>query len=141
MSSHTRGYSASGNGSLRSLLPPAMLPFSIFFFFIGGFGPNLLIALLSMAILFVGCMLLWRPRESPILLFAFAYPWAQGSIAIWHANWLGIGITDYRPFMGDTQAAVIISLAGLLALAAGMRLGAGKRRWEDVLGPHQTALS
>jgi hypothetical protein len=118
-----------------------MLPVSFVFFLIGGIGPNILIALLSMAVLFVGSILLWRPGESPILLFAFALPWAQASIAIWHANWLGIGIVDYTPFVGDTQAAVIMSLAGLLALAVGMRLGAGKRRWEDVLGLHQTALS
>ena len=87
----------------------------------------MLLALLSVAVLIVGCMLLWRPGKPPILLFTFAYPWLQASIAIYHANWLGLDISDYAPFQGDMHTAVAMSLAGLLALAAGVRLGAGPR--------------
>jgi len=123
------------------LLPPAMLPIALALTLIGGTGPNLLLALLSVVVLVVGCMLLWRPGESPILLFAFAFPWLQGSIAIFHANWLGIDIGDYAPFPGDMHAAVAMSLAGLLALAVGMRLGAGPRRAEDLSALYRMALS
>jgi hypothetical protein len=123
------------------LLPPATLPVAVAIFLIGGTGPNLLLALMSVVVLVVGSMLLSRPGESPILLFVFAFPWVQGSIAIYHANWLGIGIADYAPFFGDTHSAVVMSLAGLVALAAGMRLGAGPGRVEDVLGLRQMALS
>jgi hypothetical protein len=123
------------------LLPPATLPLAIGLFLIAGTGPNLLLALLSIAVLVVGCMLLWRPGESPILLVAFAYPWAQGSIAIYHANWLGIDLDQYTPLSGNIHAAVAMSLAGLLALAAGMRLGAGRRSAEDFAALHRVALS
>jgi hypothetical protein len=123
------------------LLPPATLPIAVALFLIGGTGPNLLLALLSVAVLIVGCMLLWRPGESPILLFTFAYPWLQGSIAIYHANWLGIDIADYPPFSGDMYAAVAMSQAGLLALAVGMRLAVGPRRAENILSLRHMALS
>jgi len=123
------------------LLPPAALPVALAIAFIGGAGPNLLLALLSIAVLIVGCMLLWRPGESPILLFTFAFPWLQGSIAIFHANWLGIDIGDHAPFPGDMYAAVVMSLAGLLALAVGIRLGAGPWRVEDSSALREMALS
>jgi hypothetical protein len=122
-------------------MPPATLPAAVAIFLIGGIGPNVALALMSIAVLIVGCMLLWRPGESPILLFAFAFPWVQGSIAIFHANWLGISITDYAPLIGDIKAAIVISLAGLATLAAGMRLGAGPQRAQDVLGLREMALS
>lgn len=124
-----------------TLLPPATLPVAFAIAMIGGPGPNLLLALLSVAVLVVGCMLLWRPGESPILLFVFAYPWLQGSIAIYHANWLGVDIAAYAPFHGDMHSAVVMSLAGVLTLAVGMRLAAGSRRTEDVLAVRETALS
>jgi hypothetical protein len=124
-----------------TLLPPATLPVAFALATIGGPGPNLLLALLSVAVLVVGCMLLWRPGESPILLFVFAYPWLQASVAIYHANWLGLDVADHAPFHGDMHTAVLMSLAGVLALAVGMRLAAGARRTEDVLAVRETALS
>jgi hypothetical protein len=138
---HWVGPTSRSEPARRMLLPPAMLPGAFAIVLIGGAGPNLLLALLSVAVLIVGCMLLWRPGESPVLLFVFAYPWLQGSIAIYHANWLGIDIVDYAPFHGDMHTAVVMSLAGVLALAVGMRLAAGPRRAEDVLGVRETALS
>lgn len=122
-------------------LPLATLLLAIAILLIGGMGPNLLLALLSVVVLVVGTTLLWRPGESPILLFIFALPWVQASIAVYHANWLGISIADYSPFFGDTETAVALSLASLVALALGMRLGAGPQRPEDVLRPSQMALS
>ena len=124
-----------------TLLPPALLPVAIAVGLIGCAGPNLLLALLSVVVLVVGCMLLWRPGEPPVLLVTFAYPWMQGSIAILHANWLGIDIADHAPFHGDMHSAVVMSLAGLLALAVGMRVGAGPRRAEDIFALGQMALS
>jgi hypothetical protein len=123
------------------LLPPATLPIVVAIFLVGGIGPNLLLALLSVAVLVVGCMLLWRPGESPILLFIFVFPWLQASTGIFHANWLGIDIGDYPVFSGEMHAAVAMSLAALLALAVGMRLGAGPRRAADLPGLHQMASS
>jgi hypothetical protein len=122
-------------------LPPVTLPIALALCLIGGAGPNMLLALLSVAALVAGCMLLWRPGESPILLFTFVFPWLQGSTAIFHANWLGIDIADYSPFSGDMHAAVVMSLLGLLVLAVGMRLGAGPRRAGDLLALHRVTLS
>jgi hypothetical protein len=127
----------------RALLPPATLPIALALLLIfGATGPNLLLLLLSIAVLIAGCLLLWRPGEPPILLFTFAYPWLQGSISIFHANWLGIDVAEYTPYHhGDMQSAIVMSLAGLLALAVGMRLGVGPRRMFDVLAVREAALS
>src|SRR5262249_31919833 len=84
-----------------ALLPPAMLPIAFALFLFGAAGPNLLLAPLSVAVLIAGCLLLWRPGEPPILLFTFAYPWLQGSVAIFHANWLGLNVTEYAPYRGE----------------------------------------
>src|SRR5262249_62283578 len=104
-------------------------------------GPNLLLALLSLTVLIVGCMLLWRPGEPPVLLFTFAYPWMQGSVAIFHANWLGIDVTEYTPFGGEMHAAIVMSLVGVLVLTVGARLGAGPRRTRDLYALREMALS
>jgi hypothetical protein len=126
----------------RALLPPATLPIALALLFFGANGPNLLLALLSIAVLIAGCLLLWRPGEPPILLFTFAYPWLQGSVAIFHANWLGLGVAEYTPYhQGDMHSAIVMSLGGLLALAVGMRLGVGPRRTADVLAVREAALS
>lgn len=124
-----------------ALLPPATLPIAFALFLFGAAGPNFLLALLSVAVLIAGCLLLWRPGESPILLFTFAYPWLQGSVAIFHANWLGLNVTEYAPYTGDMSSAVLMSLAGLLTLAVGMRLGAGPRRTGDIYVLREMALS
>jgi hypothetical protein len=136
-------YTAPGPQVARrgTLMPPATLPVALALLLIGGIGPNLLLAVLSVAVLIAGCMLLWRPGEPPVLLFTFAYPWLQGSVSIFHANWLGIDVTQYTPFGGQMRAAVIMSLAGLLTLALGMRLGVGKAHQGDVFAMREMALS
>jgi hypothetical protein len=123
------------------LLPPATLPIALALTLLGGVGPNLLLALLSVAVLIVGCILLWRPGESPVLLFTFAYPWMQGSVAIFHANSLGLDVIEYTPFGGEMHAAVVMSLLGVVVLAVGMRLGAGHRRPADTYALREIALS
>ena len=125
----------------RALLPPATLPVALALLLFGAAGPNLPLAVLSSAVLIAGCLLLWRPGEPPILLFTFAYPWLQGSVAIFHGNWLGLGVTEYTPYQGDMHSAIVMSLTGLLALAVGMRLGAGPRRTADVLAVREMVLS
>jgi hypothetical protein len=124
-----------------ALLPPATLSVALALLLFGAAGPNLLLALLSVAVLIAGCLLLWRPGEPPILLFTFAYPWLQGSIAIFHANWLGVDVTQYAPYAGDMYGAIVMSLTGLLAIAVGMRLGSGPRHKGDVYAVRGMALS
>jgi hypothetical protein len=123
------------------LLPPATLPVALTLLLFGATGPNFLLASLSVAVLIAGCLLLWRPGEPPILLFTFAYPWLQGSIAIFHANWLGVDVAQYSEYPGDMNSAIVMSLTGLLALAVGMRLGAGPRHLGDPYAACGIALS
>ena len=125
----------------RSLLPPATLPLAAILFLAGGLGSNVLLALFALAALILGCMLLWRPGESPILLFAFVYPWLQASISIFHANWQGTDVAALTEFGGDIHTAILLSIACLLVYAAGMRAGAGPWRWQDAHGLRQQAVS
>jgi hypothetical protein len=89
------------------------------------------LAATALIVLLVGLALLWRPGESPVLLFLFAFPWLQASISIFHANWVGVPVAELSTKPGDAQTAILLSLAGLLAVAIGMRLGAGTWRWQD----------
>jgi hypothetical protein len=123
------------------VLPPATVPIALGLTVLGGTGPNILLALLSVAVLIVGCTVLWRPGEPPVLFFTFAYPWMQGSVAIFHASWLGIDVAEYTPFGGEMHSAAIMSLLGVLALTVGMRLGAGPRRVGDAYSLRELALS
>ena len=115
----------------RAALPPATLGVAAAIFVIGGFGPNALLAVLAIAVLLSGVFLLWRPGESPILLFVFCYQWLQASIRVFHANWRGVDVTELAHYGGDVQLATVLSLLGLLALALGLRLGAGPWRSQD----------
>ena len=115
----------------RAPLPPGALPGAIIVFLLAGLGPNVMLAAVALVVLLVGLALLWRPGELPVLLFLFAFPWLQASVAIFHANWFGLTVTELSPFTGDLQTAILLSLAGLLAMAVGMRLGAGAWRWQD----------
>ena len=88
-------------------------------------GQNGLLTTISLTILLAGAAMLWRPGEPPICLFIFGYQWLQASISAFHANWLGIDVAAYTIYGGENGLAVLLTLIGLLALAAGMRLGAG----------------
>ena len=112
-------------------MPPGALPGAIIAFLLAGLGPNVMLAAAALIVLLVGLALLWRPGESPVLLFLFAFPWVQASVSIFHANWLGVTVTELSTFIGDLQTAILLSLAGLLTVAAGIRLGAGAWRWQD----------
>ncbi|MGA7326119.1 MAG: hypothetical protein WBX25_16945 [Rhodomicrobium sp.] len=118
----------------RPGLPPGLLPAAFILFLVAGIGPQTDLALFSVGVLIAGCALLWRPRESPILLFMFFYSWVQASTAIFHANWLNTDAGNLTETPGDVHSAILLSLAGLTCYAIGMRLGAGRWRWQDSHG-------
>lgn len=91
-----------------------------------GIGPNLVLCMLAVVVLSVGYALLWRPSESPVLLFVFTFQWIQASIAIFYANWLGEDVSRFSPLGGSAADAVEMSLIGLFILALGIRVGAGR---------------
>ncbi|MDE2579607.1 MAG: hypothetical protein KGL46_12420 [Hyphomicrobiales bacterium] len=102
-------------------------------------GPNLLLAIFAVVALCVGVVLLWRPAETPILLFIFCYQWMQASIAVFHANWLGQDVQNYSTFGGQHERSIALSLAALLALAVGMRLAAGPL--DEAIGRRARAIA
>src|SRR5262249_26063905 len=100
----------------RSLFPPGMLWLASGIFLIAGIGPNIGLAVAATAVLLVGSMLLWRPAETPILLFIFCYQWLQASLSVFHANWNGVLVDDLSVYGADMQRAVQLSLIGLVML-------------------------
>lgn len=97
------------------------------------FGPNLDLCLFSLAVLAIGSALLWRPGESAILLITFVLSWIGASTAAFHANWLGLDVEDYSSYGAAMRMASYLSLLGILALAIGIRAGAGKPRSFDAI--------
>jgi hypothetical protein len=110
-----------------SVSPPGLLAAAAVIFLVGGIGPNSDLALAAIVDLIVGAILLWRPGESPILLFIFCWQWIQASMSIFHSNWLGVDINSYSRLGGFTAMAVVLTLAGLIVFATGLRLGAGAK--------------
>lgn len=106
-------------------LPPGLLPAALVIFVIGGIGPNLDLSFLAIIVLLVGAVLLWRPGETPVLLFTFGLGWLGASIEIFNSNWAGRSLEHWVEAPGDMRLATILSLLGLLALACGARVGAG----------------
>jgi len=96
--------------------------------FLGGVGPNVWLTLLSATALAIGGLLLWRPREPPILLFIFLYQWAQASMMTFQAAWRDEPVNDLSKYHGDVALATMLSLLALIALGFGMRVGAGACR-------------
>ena len=122
---------APGCGSRRQFHPaPGLIPGAVALLLIFGAGPNFLHALFAITVLVFGTYVLWRPGETPILLFIFAFQWLQAAVSLFHANWLGVDVTLFSPFGGDNERAIALSLIGLLALALGMRAGVGAPRPE-----------
>lgn len=120
-------------------VPLAVWAIVLIFGLWGSWGPNAPLALFSIAVLMIGIRLLWRPGESPILLYIFAYQWLQGSVKIFQGNFYGMALNDLPTFKGDFDLATLLSLIGLLMLTAGMRLGAG--RWRAGPGNMARALA
>lgn len=112
--------------------PLVVLPISIGLLLLAAIGSNGVLAVGAIVLMLTGSALLWRPGESPILLFIFGYQWLQISAGIFYAGWLGLNINEFsKTLHGDMQTAATLSLIGLLLLSCGMRLGAGDIRPKD----------
>ncbi len=125
----------------RSLLPPGAIAAALALLVLGSVGPNTDLVFVSIVVLIAGCVLLWRPGEPPILLFIFVLPWLQGAIASFHANWLGMSVDDFAQFPADTRTAILLTQAGLLTHAVGLRVGAGPWRRHDAHLMREQALA
>lgn len=85
---------------------------------------NPLLSLASVLLPVVLFALLWRPGEPPALLYAMGYHWIQATILVFYADLGGLALRDtgYGPMVDE---ATWLTLAGVLAVALGARLGAG----------------
>lgn len=86
-------------------------------------GTNDLLGGLAVVVLALGVFVLWRPDVSPVFMFVFVYQWMQASMKIFQADILGVPIDEVAQFGGNLELATALSLAGLAALAIGMRMG------------------
>lgn len=120
---------------------PFLLSLALIGFAVLAIGPNFTLACLSAFVLVVGIALLWRPGESPILLFLFGYQWMQGSILIFLSNLRGLDISAVWDATGEVGIATMLTEVGLLVFALGMRIGAGGRRLEQGREAWSQALS
>ena len=66
----------------------------------------------------VGCT--WRRNETPVVPFLLGYQWCAITAGYWYYVFTGIFPTAYA--LGDLERTVQLSLAGLVTLAAGIRL-------------------
>jgi hypothetical protein len=105
---------------------------AIGFFLVNGFGANVLLSALATATLLLALLLLWRPGESPILLFIFCFQWVQFSALIFYGNWLSLGVQELNQQEGgNVERAIVLSQIALIFLAIGMRLGAGNQKLHE----------
>jgi hypothetical protein len=120
---------------------PALLLVALGIFLLGGIGPNIALAALSVLVLVVGVSLLWRPGEPPVLLLVFGWQWIQASISVFQANWLGLDVINNTPEGADTDTAIALTLVGLAIMSLGMRLGAGPERVDVPIAARHVALT
>ena len=122
--------------SLPAKSPYASLPSGLWALFgagalLGLSTPNPLLTAASIMLLPIFMTLLWRPGETPVLLFAVSFQWLQVTAKVFHANVLGVDATQLMIYaVGAEQPsidrAVWLGLLGLLVLAMGMRVGMRK---------------
>ena len=82
-------------------------------------NPSLTLAVWWTVPLFVA--LLWRRYEPPILLFAVSIQWVAVTTKVFHANIIGVSVSEL--FLDDVIIeAIVRGLVGLIVLALGMRV-------------------
>lgn len=134
-----RKASTVASGFVKWSLPPAILPIAIGGTLLSILSPDPVLSALAIAILVFGGALLWRPSESPILLFLFGFQWLQASAYLLQAGWKGLTVSQAAPYSGNLEMAIALSLSGIFVLAVGMRIGAGQ--WQEKYGRSARAVA
>lgn len=101
---------------------------------------NPLLTAASLATVVLLAVLLYRPGEPPVLLFAAAMQWLQVAAKVAQADFKGVPVNQLQSFYGDLPGTILASLFGLLILAAGMRLGIGRLRLVPMQAAAEVAL-
>jgi hypothetical protein len=102
--------------------------------------PNVVLTLCSLLMIPLLFGLLWFEGEPPILLFACGMQWLQATAAIFYCDVSGTTLADDLIMGGvKVEEATWLSMAGILVLAAGMRLALLKKDNKVVLEARQEA--
>ena len=120
------------------LVPAFALPLAAVLFLSFGLGPNYQLALVGCLVLIVGFGALWRPGETPILLFIFLHQWMQACLPPFYGNWKNLPVDQLTLNAGNQQLASLLSMLGLAIMAGGMRMGAGSI---DLWAAHVSKIS
>lgn len=75
----------------------------------------------AIAVLPLFIVLLWRPGEPPVLLFAVGFQWLQVTAKVFHANVNGVHVNEMTA-ASTVEGAIWMSLTGLVVLSGGMWL-------------------
>lgn len=118
---------ASTLSTSRLGLPPSVIGVTMALSVFGLATANPLMTVAAIAILPLLIALPWRPGEPPILPFILAFQWLQASIRVFHANVLGVDVSELIIYeqlasYADVHTAIWLTFFGLLVLAVGMRL-------------------
>jgi hypothetical protein len=119
--------------------PVFIIPLAAALYLVFGVGPNYIIAVLVCIVLIFGVFMLWRPGEVQILLFLFVFQWLQLATPVFYANLCGATLIDFLRDYPGAEYAITLGAIGLLFLAAGIRLGAG-RQWAFRLAMIQSLI-
>ena len=107
----------------------------------GALGPNLELTTLASVTLATGVFLLWRPGQPPILLYIFLVGWLQASMVVFQATLDGIPVSEFSRYHGDEARAVFLTELAVVAMAVGMKLGAGAFKPSFIPALRAAALS
>jgi len=108
--------------------PPAITwPIITFGTAIGLLTPNPILTVASLLILPMLVFPLWRRGEPPVFPFIIFWQWLEVTTKVFHADFLGLTVTDMFGREGIEQA-IWLGLGAIAALAAGMRFAITNRR-------------
>lgn len=105
--------------------------FLVVFFAVG--SGNILLTLVAFGLVPVFFMLVWKPGEYPVLLLVLGIHWLQVVTKVFHANVIGAPVEILAVSRGILPA-IWYSMAGLLVLAIGMKIGSGRKATAISLG-------
>ena len=99
------------------------------------FTANPLLTIVAVCVLPLLARLTWLRSEPPILFFAVSIQWLQVSTAVFYANLQG-RVLGSSPDPHEMEQAFWLAMIGLVVLAVGMRMAAG-RNWGGIRADYQ----
>jgi hypothetical protein len=87
-----------------------------------------LIVAASGACLVLVILLLWRGDDPPILLLPALFQWSEVAIVPLSTVWKQVPLAELSPYGADLELSALYGLAGVTALAVGLRIGPRRPR-------------